>query len=139
MKSMISWQSDWGQRILNSRFMGITTFTLDNDPLLERRSSAVDLKHSKHCVKLINCYFASRSSLTRFAYFIIALVFVTRFDNISTESGRYDTVGTSATFARSNISRIYLKTVIFWRTIHKSLVQRNRYEPIRTKSLCYLT
>ena len=31
MKSMISWQSGWGQRILNSRFMGITTFTLDND------------------------------------------------------------------------------------------------------------
>ena len=31
MKSMISWQSVWGQRILNSRFMGITTFTLDND------------------------------------------------------------------------------------------------------------
>ena len=31
MKSMISWQSVLGHRILNSRFMGITTFTLDND------------------------------------------------------------------------------------------------------------
>ena len=31
MKSMISWQSDWGQRILNRGFLGITTFTLDKD------------------------------------------------------------------------------------------------------------
>jgi hypothetical protein len=31
MKSMISWQSVWGHRILNRGFMGITTFTLDND------------------------------------------------------------------------------------------------------------
>jgi hypothetical protein len=31
MKSIISWQSGWGQRILNSRFIGITTFIRDND------------------------------------------------------------------------------------------------------------
>lgn len=31
MKSMMGFQAGWGQRILNSRFMGITTFTLDKD------------------------------------------------------------------------------------------------------------